>query len=501
MLLTRRAASAVFLVLFATIARGQQPVSPPSEPPPEPSQDSSPKLDHRPSPRSNPSAVPASIPLAVPIGTAIQVGLDKEIRVRKAGQPIHGRVVEPVYAFDKLVIPVGAQVTGHITKIESLSAIRRTTAALDTDFSPIRKLEVTFDDLILADGKHIAIRPIVAPGSGQVVQFITADDKGTKKTTKDEASEKAKQAKAQAREAWNNAMKEIQSPGKMHRLERYAIARLPVHPQYIDAGTVYFAELQDRLDFGSEPLTPEKASTLGVLRQTNFVRARLVTPLNSATTPKGAEVQAVLSQPLFDGDHLILPQGSQLKGSVVQAAPARYLSRNGQLRIVFHELDLPDGVRQKVDTSLEGIQAGKNQDVKLDSEGGAQATSSKSRYALTAVSVGLAAVSFGGDRDAPGGGDPAGNTSNRVAGGAGGFKLIGIVLGLTVHSRAFGAAMGAYGASMSIYSHFIARGHEVIFPKNTAMQIGVSSAPAAPEHQASPISPSDGNPGANGANR
>jgi type IV secretory pathway VirB10-like protein len=489
MFLTRRAASSIFLILFATIARAQQPVSPPSELPAETSQDSSPKLDHRPSPRSNPSAVQASIPLAVPAGTAVQVALDKEIRVRNVDQPIHGRVVEPVYAFDKLVIPVGAQATGHITKIESLSALRRTTAALDTDFSPTRKLEVTFDDLTLAVGKHIPIRTIVAPGSGQVVQFVTADDKGTKKTAKDEASEKAKQAKAQARDAWNNAMKEIQSPGKMHRLERYAIARFPVHPQYIDAGTVYFAELQDPLDFGSEPLTPEKASSLGVLRQTNFVRARLVTSLNSATTPKGAEVQAVLSQPLFDGDHLILPQGSHLKGSVVQAAPARYLSRNGQLRIVFHELDLPDGVQQKVDTSVEGIQAGKNQDVKLDSEGGAQATSSKSRYALTAVSVGLAAFSFGGDRDAPGGGNPAGNTSNRVAGGAGGFKLIGIVLGLTVHSRAFGAAMGAYGASMSIYSHFIARGHEVVFPKNTAMQIGVASVPAAPEHQAVPSSP------------
>jgi type IV secretory pathway VirB10-like protein len=501
MFLTRRAASAIFLTLIATIARAQQPVSPPSEPPPEPSQDSSSKLEHRPSPRSNTSAVQVSVPLAVPAGTAVQVALDKEIRVRKVDQPIHGRVVEPVYAFDKLVIPVGAQATGYITKIESLSAFRRTTAALDTDFSPTRKLEVTFDDLILADGRHIPIRTIVAPGSGQVVQFVTADDKGTKKTAKDEASEKAKQAKAQARDAWNNAMKEIQSPGKMHRLERYAIARLPVHPQLIDAGTVYFAELQDPLDFGSEPLSSEKASTLGVLRQTNFVRARLVTPLNSATTPKGAEVQAVLSQPLFDGDHLILPQGSHLKGSVVQAAPARYLGRNGQLRIVFHELDLPDGVQQKVDTSLEGIQAGKNQDVKLDSEGGAQATSSKSRYALTAVSVGLAAVSFGGDRDAPGGSNPAGNTSNRVAGGAGGFKLIGIVLGLTVHSRAFGAAMGAYGASMSVYSHFIARGHEVVFPKNTAMQIGVASVPAAPEHQAPPSSPSDGNPGANGANR
>ena len=481
---SRSAAPALLLALLTTFARAQQPAPPVAEPPSGPAPKSSPKLTHRPPAAPAPGESPISIPLAVSKGTAIQVALDKEVRVQKVGQVVHGHVVEPVYSFDKLVIPVGAEVTGHITKIETLSAGRRTAAALDTDFSPTRKLDLTFDKLVLADGKLIPLHTNVTPGSGQVVQFVTADDKSSKKTAKDEASEKAKQAKAQAREAWDGAMKQVTQPGKMHRIERYALARLPVHPQYIDAGTVYFAELEEPLDFGSESLTPEKASTLGVLPKTSFVRARLVTPLSSATTPNGAEVDAVLSQPLFDGNHLILPQGSHLKGSVVQAAPARYMSRNGKLRIVFHELDLPDGVQQKVDTSLEGIQAGKNQDVRLDSEGGAEATSSKSRYAMTAISVGLAAASFGGDRDAPGGSNPAGNTSNRVAGGAGGFKLIGMILGLTVHSRAFGAAMGGYGAGMSVYAHFIARGHDVVFPKNTAMQISVATLPSPPERKA-----------------
>jgi len=42
--------------------------------------------------------------------------------------------------------------------------------------------------------------------------------------------------------------------------------------------------------------------------------------------------------------------------------------------------------------------------------------------------------------------------------GLNGFKLVGIVLGLAVQSRAFGYAMGAYGGGMSLYSNFIARG-------------------------------------------
>ena len=480
MSVARLSAPVIAIALLSVTARAQQAPPPPAS---SPAEDSNPKLEHRPTTSPPSAAQPVSIALSVPKGTALQVALDKEVRVRTLGQRIHGRVVEPVYAFDKLVIPVGSEVTGQITKIEAPSAARRTIAALDTDFCPTRKLDLAFDEAILPDGTRISLRTTVTPGSGRVIQFVTADDKGSRKSAKDEASEKARQAKAQARAAWDNAMKQVKEPGKFHRLERYALARLPVHPQYIDAGTVYFAELQEPLDFGSEILSPEKAAAIGVLQETSFVRARLITPLNSAVTAQGAEVDAVLSQPLFDHDRLVLPQGSRLKGSVVQVAPARYMSRNGRLRIVFHELALPDGVQQKVDTSLEGIQASKEQDVKLDSEGGAQATSSKSRYAMTAVSVGLALASFGGDRDAPGGGNPAGNTSNRVAGGAGGFKLIGIVLGASVHSRAFGAAMGAYGAGASVYAHFIARGHDVVFPKNTAMQIGVASVPAAPEHK------------------
>jgi len=48
-----------------------------------------------------------------------------------------------------------------------------------------------------------------------------------------------------------------------------------------------------------------------------------------------------------------------------------------------------------------------------------------------------------------------------------------MTLGLAVHSRALGSTMGAYGAGMSVYSRFLARAHEVLFPKNTAMEIGV----------------------------
>jgi hypothetical protein len=477
-----RAISVVFLTcLCASSVRPQDAVSA-SAP------DSDSMLIHRPV-----VAVRAStnetIPLTVPKGTAVQVVLDKEVRVQKVGQSVHGRVAEPVYAFDKLVVPVGTEVTGQITQLEGVSGRKRTLDALNADFTPPRKIQIEFDDLKLIDGRHIPIRTTVTSGSGQVIKFVTIADDKKKKGVRDAASEKVDQAKEEAKRQWDDAMKEVHEPGKMHKIGRYAVAQLPVHPQYIGAGTVYFAELKEPLDFGTEPLTPETAATINTPPPPgSSVHVRLMTGLSSATAQQGEQVEAILSQPLFDGSRLVLPQGSRLKGSVVQVRPARRLSRNGQLRMVFHELVLPDGIEQKVQASLQGVQSDKGQDVKLDSEGGAEARSPKTRYLATGISVALALAASHGDSDARDG-DVGGTTNSRLAGGAAGFKLVGIAMGAFVHSQPLGMAMGAYGASMSVYSHFIARGRDLVFPKNTAMEIAIGTRASAPSSGA--LKPAD----------
>jgi hypothetical protein len=435
-----------------------------------------------PAPATSPAepAPPQTIELTVPKGAPLQVALYQEIQVKQVGQPVRGRVMEPVYAFDRIVVPVGSEIDGEVTKIESVSGGKRTLAALNADFSPPRKVEVNFNELVLADGRRVPLHTSVTPGSGQVIDFVTAanaKEKDKKNAVSDMASEKTKEAKQQAHQQWDNAMKQLKTPGKIHRLERYGESQLPVHRQYIPAGTVYFAELDDPLDFGTEVMTMPMASSIGgAIPEGSVVRARLVTPLSSATAHQGEDVEAVLSQPLMDGVRLVLPQGSRLKGTVKQAQPARHMKRNGQLRIAFTELVPPDGVEQKVVSTLEGVQAGKNANVKLDSEGGAEATTSKSRYLGTAISLGLAVVAAraGEDHDGDGG------TNGGGAGGLGGFKLVGMVMGVAVRSRAFGVSMGAYGAAVSIYTNFMSRGREVEFPKNTAMQIGVGTRAATP---------------------
>jgi hypothetical protein len=462
----------IFAILLAFTCISAAAQDTPAPPAFTPDSGSNPALTRR----GQAEPIAETIPLIVPKGTALQVALGNEVRVQKVGQPIQGHIAEPVYAFDRLVVPVGSDVNGQITEIEPVSVEKRMLDALDANFTPTHKISVQFTELVLANGEHIPIRTVVTPGSGEPIRFITAADENPK-GVKDAASQKAKEAKEQAKAEWNTAMQQVKQHGKIHKIERYAISQLPVHPQYVDAGTVYFAELQDPLSFGTEPLSTEAAASVGTAPPPgSFVHARLVTSLSSATSHNGDEVEAVIARPLFDDGRLIYPQGTLLKGTVLQARPAGYMSRSGQLRIVFRDVVLQDGVASKIQASLEGVQSASAQNVVLDAEGGAKANPPKTRFLTTTISVGLGAASFLGDT--------FGDTGPRAAGGATGFKLVGIVVGLTVHSTALGMAMGALGATRSVYTNFIARGRDVVFPKNTAMQIGVG---VREERQAKPV--------------
>jgi hypothetical protein len=402
-----------------------------------------------------------TVDLTVTAGTALQAVLDREVRIRRVGQAIHGHVADPVYAFDKLVVPAGTKVNGKISEIGEVSARTRTLAALDANLTPQRKIVVEFTELVLPDGKTIKIQTGVVRGSGQVLKFVTAGGPPKGKGVRERVHQQEKQTADQIRQQYETVRSEVERPGRMHRLERLAVAQSPIHPQYLDAGTVYFAELKQNLEFGSESLTADMAQAMKGEMKSGSVIARLMTPLSSATADKGADVEAVVSQPVLSDGKLMLPQGSLLKGAVVEVQPARYWKRNGQLRFVFRDLVLANGVESKVDGILQGVQSDAADKLNLDSEGGASQETPKTRYLRTAVSVGLAAATHEDE------------TLNRAEGGAGGFKVVGIVVGAAVKSQPLAIAMGAFGASRSIYVNFIARGRDVEFARDTVMQIEI----------------------------
>ena len=461
----RQVTQVVFLMFICcTWLWGQALRARPAEPTPEPS--NSVRL---PAPTS-------SIPLTVPPGTPLKIALDSEVRVREVGQAIHGKTTEPVYAFDRLLIPAGTVVNGKVSAIDGVPAKTRVMDATDGNFSPARHVHVQFDELVMADGRHVALQTVASPAPDGVLRFVSADE--TEKTNGvEDAAGKGVSAMRQAiHQQWTELQKQIHEPGKVHKLKRIALSQLPLHPQYIDAGTSFNADLLQPLDFGTETVRPESMTGIGSPPPTgSVVHVRLVTPLSSSTAKKGDPVEALITEPLVVSDHLILPEGSMIKGSVIEVQPARRLGRNGQLRILFHQVEPPNGLEQKVETNLEGVVVAKDEHLKLDAEGGAQVTTPRTRYLTTGIAVMLAATQAAPDRDAGQGNPSVGEAGSSAANGASGFRFVGMIVGLAAHSRVVSAGFGSYGAAMSIYYHFLARGRDVVYPKDMAMVIGLGT--------------------------
>ena len=52
-----------------------------------------------------------------------------------------------------------------------------------------------------------------------------------------------------------------------------------------------------------------------------------------------------------------------------------------------------------------------------------------------------------------------------------GFGIVGRVVGIVVSSRNVAAGIGFYGAALSFYDLWLARGHNVVFAKDTRIEI------------------------------
>ncbi len=150
-----------------------------------------------------PDTAPLMVPMNVPSGTPIKVALDSEVRIRAEGQPIHGKTTEPVYAFDKLLIPVGTPVNGKVSAIDAVPKKTRTLEAMDGNFSPIRRVHVQFDELVMPDGRRLPIHTVASPAPDGVLRFVPANEKAAKTNrVKDAASKKVSATRQQMRQRW-----------------------------------------------------------------------------------------------------------------------------------------------------------------------------------------------------------------------------------------------------------------------------------------------------------
>jgi hypothetical protein len=427
-----------------------------------------------------PDTIPINVALTVPAGAPLNVELEKTLPIKKAGERIEGRVTQPVYVFDKVVIPAGSEVLGRITRVEGVPRKRRALAIANGNFSPLRSADLEFDTLVLPGGEQVRMQTAVSQGPFRLLHLVAGGQKqGSKSQIKGRLDEARQQVKAQEKQT----IEMVKAPGKMKRIERALSAQLPYHKQNLPRGTHLVAVLKAPLSLGTEECPAAELKGIGKpIPPDSLVRARLVTGLSSATSPEGSKVEAVISQPLFSPKHeLILPEGTRLEGEVTRVQPARRLARSGRLRFDFRRMELPkDFVRpevatERVDAGIEGVDVLSSSHIKLDKEGGAKAVASKTRFIMPAIDVLLATSSFDTDsrlrsaqENATG---DAGAATGGAVRGAAGFGLVGSLVGLIARSQPVSAAFAFYGAGWSVYSHLIARGSDVTFPVNTTLEI------------------------------
>ena len=431
------------------------------------------------------------IPLALSEGTALRVSIDQRTRISRLGEPVEGHIVETVYAFDEPVIPAGSVVSGRVSRIEPVSLARRISSYANGNFSPFRRYTVTFDRVTLPDGRELAIHTTVAPGSAEVVHLVSktkdakeGEHKSLAGRAADSAKHEVKDRLHEANSAAHQAADEIRTPGRMERLKQFLAEQVPYRRQFVTVGTRFSASLDQPLYFGSALRTQQQMAAIGSRPPADvLLHARLMLEVSSATATRGNPVIAELTEPIYSDDHrLVLPAQSRLIGQVVEAKHARHLHRNGELRVIFEHLEVPGGDLQRVQGSLEGIEVDRSAHLKLDEEGGAHATDSKTRYLSTSVALLMAAVAAHPDAER-GTVDQAGDPAVRAGAGASGFGLAGTLIGLASKSNAVSIIFSAYGASASIYSNFLSRGRDVVLPKNVPMEIGLGAPHAGPKQR------------------
>jgi hypothetical protein len=399
------------------------------------------------------------------------------------------------------VIPAGSIATGHVKKIDPVPGFRRGLAYANGNFTPFHEYKITFDSVTLPDGTRLPIKTTVSPGTAEVVHLVSNQEKAKQKGVAGRATDKAKGSIHDAKQKTHDGLQQATQPGKMHRLKKFVLAQSPYRRQYVEPGTRFVAELDEPLDFGATTRSSAQLAVLGSEPASDTtLKARLVAEVSSATASRGTPVTAILTEPLYSPtQQLILPAGSRLVGEVLTAKPARKLHRNGELRVVFQRIETSEegmhalaqlqalaeraeqaGSRSMVG-NLEGVEVNRNSNMKLDEEGGARTTDSKRRYLSSGLAVLLAVAASHTEMER--GTTEAASPGVRGAAGISGARLTGALISLAGKSTPVSIAFGAYGASTSIYANFLSRGHDVVFPKDTPMEINFG-APHGPASEA-----------------
>lgn len=255
------------------------------------------------------------------------------------------------------------------------------------------------------------------------------------------------------------------APHKGDRLLQLLYRQLPYHPERIESGTAWTVETKAPVEIPAQPAflvsaEPQKPATPAATepQQTWLIQAYLGDEMNSATAKTGQSIKATVAEPIYNSDHTIaVPEGATLIGEVTRAKSARTFGRAGALGFDFNQLILPDGHSQSVQSQLKGVDAASATDLQMNAEGKVQ-PKPQDKIVVPLILAFLATRPLDEDGDFQGAKNFA---------GANGFGLVGNIIAWAGASGNAAAGIGAYGTAISLYRRWIARGHQVKFPRDT----------------------------------
>src|ERR1700678_2093559 len=410
----------------------------------------------------------------IPAGVPLRVEMEKSYS-RKAGTRIEGHLTEPVYLIDHVVVPANSKIYGTITGKHGVSRQVRTAAMFNGDLTPLKDADVTFNEIQTPDGHHYGIETDATERTTSVVRM----------TAPDEAPRRSLVQRIAAAFSWTKreTVAGFNTPHKMDKAKQALYAQIPVHPQELWAGTQYDAELKQPLELEGQAVpAPAAVADLSELKLTGNIEARLVDPVDSSTATAGMPVEAVLTQPLFEDapastlqstdttvsvspkahGKLLLPEGTHLIGSVVQAKPAGMFGHNGSLRLTFRKVELPEGDERVVHGRVIAAESVRSDRLQIDEEGQMKANGAN-RF-LAPITLGsLAAVS-----------DSTGAGLIREALSSNGLDLLTRVIGTASANGGLVLGFAHYEVGKVVFDTWVARGHEVVFAKDTRLEIELS---------------------------
>ncbi len=233
------------------------------------------------------------VSLEVPAGTPLRLYLTRRVWFHQ-GAPLTARVVDAVWAFDRVVIPAGTLVEGNVASLQKVSRSTRVRAMLGGDFTPLKRAELSFSSLDFADGRQVPISVIPALGLDTI--YVPKHARSTNTAQPNSSTLKGKlrqQVRQEYESKRDSAIYFVREQNKKEWVEEWLMGKLPYHPQLYRTRARVDVVLRQPLEFGDATVKADDSKRFGQLPAgPQLVEVRLSTTVTSADAHAGERYAA-----------------------------------------------------------------------------------------------------------------------------------------------------------------------------------------------------------------